>query len=194
MIGGWLGIIFILSGFPQVQVNWDTSDRTAIDIVVPGVDKILPTCLQSGLELRYRFEVQVCKRRPLWFDSCGPTRIKRHSLEYDPITQSYRLTSDWLGDRAGPITETFTTLNEASAAFQAAREVTLEFLADHSAELMNSRRLYLSVRIHSGCKGGYNETLARISSFLSLGLVRISGFDTGWLDFRVERNEPVASE
>ncbi len=43
--------------------------------------------------------------------------------------------------------------------------------------------------MYSECKGGYNRTVARISSFLTMGLVRLSGFDTGWVDFKLERPE-----
>ena len=42
---------------------------------------------------------------------------------------------------------------------------------------------YLHARVFSECRGEYNKTLVELSYYLTFGLVRLSGFNTGWYDY-----------
>ena len=78
---------------------------------------------------------------------------------------------------------------EASEAFGRIFKLPLIFLARGDQDYLGSGASYVSIRVSSECRGDFNKTLARISSVLTLGLVRLSGFDTGWLDFKLPRLE-----
>ena len=179
LFGAWL------LAMKDVQVNWLDERKQVLNIQMVGGDALAGTCLKSGLELEYRYSVQICKRRPLWLDSCTKSWERSQILSYDPITIKYRLLIDTFDDRAEAETQIFESRNRALAGLRQARGMPLTSLAEKAAELLSNRRTYLTVRVQSNCKGDYNETLAKLSSFLSLGFVQIAGFDTGWVDFNV---------
>lgn len=179
-------ILPLIFGFPDLKANWTDNLLDSVRVRVGGEDPLLDRCLKSGFELRYRYEVRLCKRRPLWFDYCPEERVIRHSLHYDPISDKYTLVVDWHGDQIEPRSETIASLEEAVESLAAVQNLPISFLSRGDEGLLQSRRRYLSIRVLSACKGDYNETLARISSVISLGLVRVSGFNTGWVDFRLD--------
>jgi len=174
---------------PQGRVSWSDASRKELRIRVEGKDELLGKCLKGGLEMEYEFEVQLCRRRAAWFDACAERLRDRHRLSLEPISGSYHFVSDRFGDEIGPQTHIISAQEEAVMALSEMNPVTLEYLAQADPKLMYSQNSYLRVRVQSHCRGDYNRTWARISSFLTLGLVRISGFDTGWMDFKLGLGE-----
>ena len=178
-------LIPLFFGLPEIQVSWTDSSFTVLHIRLDVADELLSKCLKSGLEMEYAFETQLCRRRAAWFDACARRCRDRHRLSFEPISGSYTLVSDRLDDEIGPQTRSFSSLEDARRAMAEVEPLNLEFLAAGEPRYIGNRRAYVRVRAESHCKGDYNRTLARISSFLTLGLVRISGFDTGWTDFKL---------
>ena len=188
----WLKIVALLPfllAAPDVQVDYSDRHFEEIDVRVVGEDELLDKCVKSGLSLQYDFEMRVCRRRLAWFDGCPEKRLERHTLSYDPISGNFRLQADRFGDHQEPRAQNYASSAEASRALAEVFKLPLQYLARGEPEYLDSERSYVSVRVSSECHGDYNKTLARISSFLTLGLVRLSGFDTGWLDFKLYRPE-----
>ncbi|NLF24805.1 MAG: DUF4390 domain-containing protein [Deltaproteobacteria bacterium] len=182
-------VLPLIFASPQVKVNWTDSKFESLHIRVDFKDELMGKCLRGGLEMEYAFDARLCRRRTVWFDACAELYRERHHLSFEPISSNYTLVSDRLDDDIGPQTRNFKSLEEAQAAMAEMEEVTLAELAGSESQYLNNSRVYLSARAQSRCKGSYNRTLAGISSFLTLGLVRISGFDTGWVDFTLAREE-----
>ncbi|MBN8550577.1 MAG: hypothetical protein J0M12_14775, partial [Deltaproteobacteria bacterium] len=59
----------------------------------------------------------------------------------------------------------------------------LSSLGFNSSDFPQNRSPFLGVRVIADCKGDYNETIAKISNFLTLGLVDVGSFDSGWVAF-----------
>ncbi|RMG43397.1 MAG: DUF4390 domain-containing protein [Candidatus Dadabacteria bacterium] len=177
------GLIF---AFPSVDVRWGDSTSENINILTAGKADWIPRCLNSGMEVRYRFEAQLCRRRSAWFDSCLGKRVETHRLSFDPITGSYRLVSDRLHDAVPPEEKTLKSYQEALQETGAVRSMPLAFLAAGHNKYLSARRAYVNVRVLVDCKGRYNETLAKISRVITLGLLRPNEYDSGWESFMLK--------
>jgi hypothetical protein len=156
-------------------------------VSVSGLDEMTAQCKKSGLEVRYRFEVRYCQEAYFWSDPCERSRLFLHSLQFDPISQTFRLGADRLGDDDPPTNETIEDETLALKKLASIPRVELRFLAPELADKEPSPRGYVGVRLLTQCKGVNNETLERLSYFLSLGMVRTSGFDSGWVSFKLQR-------
>lgn len=178
----------ILFAVPGLKMQWTGDERESVTIHLDGQEDFFDACLQSGFQLEYRFQIQICKRRPVWFDACKNDRIEKHTISFDAISQTYRMRSDRHGDTVGPATEILSSKEEASERQRTVREIPLMFLAHDDIDYVQSRRSYVSVRVKSSCLGEYNETFENISYVLTLGLVRLGGFDSGWVDFALHRD------
>ena len=51
---------------------------------------------------------------------------------------------------------------------------------------INPRRHYLRIRAMSDCRGKGNEIASKLSEILTLGLVKVEGFNTGWVDYTLK--------
>ena len=173
---------------PAVQLELEDSALPAATVRMAGQDDLLEKCLKSGFPFEYAFKVRICKRRPLWFDTCRERRLEKHRLKFDVISGIFRLEVDRFDDNKDPAVKNYTSLSEAAGEFSAVKQLPLLFLARGRKDYLHSRRSYLSARVSSKCLGEYSETLADISSVMTFGLVRINGFDTGWVDFTFERS------
>lgn len=180
---------------PVSEVHW-TSDRyEAISVSLEGEDELLDRCINSGFTLHYRFSFQLCRNSTLWFDECHSERQIRHSIKVDPISESYSVESDRYRDELEPQTLIFEDRENALDSFLNVEKVELDFLkTDSDIDTAPGKNSYVGVRVISHCEGEVNRTLSRISSFLTLGLVRVSGFNTGWRDFVLIQAPPATQE
>jgi hypothetical protein len=96
----------LMFAFPDLRVNWSGGQLNAVRVVAEGKDEVMEQCVKSGLEVRYRYELRICKRRFLWADSCNDPKVEVHSLQYDPISESYRVMVDKIGDNEAAKTTT----------------------------------------------------------------------------------------
>jgi len=167
---------------PDVSVNWVGTQRDEVEIKVLGDDDLMAQCVESGLEARYLYEIQLCRSRTLWWDSCDAMVEAVHAVTRDPIGDSYTARVDQIGDGADAVVSTVPTLREAMSISAAVPKFPVSKSSNGQAD-----DAYLAVRVRSDCRGGYNRTLARIGYFLSFGLVEVSGFNTGRIDFHLQR-------
>ena len=176
------GAIF---AFPEPKVNWVSPQHDSVKVEVAGKDDFISQCLSSGLELRYRYEARVCKRRLLWADSCEEEKVEIRTLQYDHISEGFRLSIDWLGDKIPA--KVIHITNQAEALNAIANIAAIDFvdLGFKPEDFPLSSSPYMGIRVIADCKGDYNETIAKISSWLTLGLVDLATYDSGWVDFRI---------
>jgi hypothetical protein len=168
---------------PAIHVRWNAARDGSLRVELLGEDPQAPACLRGGFEVSYRYELELCLKRTIWFDSCLPTRLLIQALAYDPLAETYKVTTDLLGDEESPLTEQFTRLAEAQARLAEIPKIRQGFFGAEESLYRSSGRALLSVRLVASCKGEFSETLSRVSYLLSLGLMRTSGFTTGWHNF-----------
>ncbi len=182
-------LIFVplIFGFPDLRVNWSGGEYNSVRVVAEGKEELINQCIEGGLEVRYRYEFRICRRRFLWADACAEDVVHTRSLQFDPISESYRVSVDKLGDHLAPKVITHPTLEEALGDVTTLYSPSLNELGFSDKKYPQSRSPYLGVRVVADCKGDYNETFSRISSFLTLGMVDIGTYDSGWVDFSLVR-------
>lgn len=169
------------------RIDWSDSSYQAINVLLSGYNETVERCIQSGLEVRYRYELQLCRRRTMWFHSCKDKTVVLRTLEFDPITQHYKVLRDTLGDGRSGLSSRAASLEEGLSALSSVSGFPLDVLTDGDDSFMEASKLYVSARVVATCRGQYNETLARIGYLLTLGLVKISALNTGWIDFNLDR-------
>lgn len=177
----------LVFAFPDLQVNWSGGEHSAVRVVAEGKEGTIDQCIESGLEVRYRYELRLCRRRTLWADYCKDSRITIHAVQYDPISESYKVAMDTLSDGYPPKVVTFLVLEDALRAVTTLSSPPLKDMGYNSDAFPSRRDPYIGVRVITDCKGDYNETMARISNFLTLGLLEIGSFDSGWSDFSLTK-------
>ena len=177
----------LIFGFPDLKVNWTGGEFNSVRVLAEGKEALISQCIESGLAVRYRYEFRVCRRRLLWADTCGDEVVHTRTLQYDPISESYRVSIDKLGDHLAPRVVTHPALDEALQNVTVLYSPSLSELGYSERRYPQKRAPYLGVRVVTDCKGDYNETFARISSFLTLGILDIGTYDSGWVDFSLVR-------
>ena len=181
-----LAALPLLFALPEFRINWKDSRHDALNVSISGYNETVERCIESGLEVRYRYELQLCRRRTLWFHACKERNVVLQSLQFDPISEMYKVTRDRLGDDRGAVRTSAGTFEEGLAAASNVSDLPLGFLSGGDQAFVSDPRLYVSARVLATCRGEYNETLARIGYFLTLGLVKVSAFNTGRIDFNLD--------
>lgn len=183
--------LLILLAFPDMSVKWSSPANDAISVAVDRGDPRVEECLSAGLQVRYRYDFQICRRRTGWFSACKDVRSIVSTLEYDPISENYKLVSDRLYDSVEPETTRYLSIAEALGALVSLKGIPLQALGGHNEMSRARKPLSVWAKLDTGCRGEYNQTIARISYFLSLGLVKLSEHSTGWVEYSLN---PSASE
>ena len=180
-------ILPLLFGLPTISVNWSDPTHKAFTVRVIEHDPLLLQCKTSGLEVYYRFDMKLCRRRTAWFDECKAGRREIHSLQWDPISESFRVESDRHGDVEGPVISNISSFEEAVDEISAVRSIPLDFLTEDDLSFGGENNLYLRTKVSFTCRGQSSQTLDRLSSILTLGLVSIGSSNSGWIDFNIEK-------
>ena len=180
-------ILPLLFGLPAVSVNWTDGSESGFTIRVLEHDPVLYQCRKSGLEVIYRFDMRLCQRQTLWLDTCKSDRREIHSLEWEPVSETFKVVSDRHGDADGPVTNTISSFEEALADISTAHNVPLGYLSDGDESFLAGSGLYLRTKVSFTCKGQYSQTMDRLSSILTLGLVSVGASNSGWIDFDFQK-------
>ena len=176
-------LIPLFFALPSIAVNWSDTRGHSFNIVVSGREEILEQCARSGIEVRYRYQIHACKKRSWWFDRCRDDAELVQSLQYDPISENIRVMTDRMGDSIAPEITHVATIEEAFDAISTIKGVPLASIDSESKS--SDDRDYVSVRLISDCKGEYSQVAKRISTILTLGLIKVGSFDSGWVDFEL---------
>lgn len=177
--------LFLL--FPALDVNW-SSTPGVVRIAFRGEDEFINRCAQSGLEVRYEFEIKLCRERGLWFDVCAESLREIRTFRYDPISESYLLRRDRLGDSLPPVTD---AAPDRQRAFQFVQSttVTIDVMESPPGFSRGARGDYLAVRSHARCRSEQSGTFERLSSILSFGIVGPGILESGWVRYNLEGSE-----
>lgn len=176
-------LLIILLLKPEFELHWVTQgDTSRLRASLRGYESELATCLSSGLSVRYRYEFELCRRRRFWFDDCEGNRTAISNVEFDPISETYAVSSDLLGDRDPPVVERVTDVPKALAIASNRSDIPLSWLS-RGKELGEVERQRFRGRVSAECRGEYSESMKRLSYILSFGLRKSSGYDSGWVEF-----------
>jgi hypothetical protein len=187
MLFRWLLLLPLFLLTADFQVNWISGRKNAVRVRYQADrSDFVRSCVRNELKVRYRYDMQLCRRRSWWLDSCQDTRRFVNTMEYDPITESYVVFQDGMFDEIDGTVRRFNSFDEAIGALSAVSEVKLADLTAVDPVFLQSPRLVMAVRLVADCRGDYNRLFADISSFITFGFVRISGFDTGVIGFDLE--------
>jgi len=182
----FFNIVFLLPiffAFPDLSVDRRASKIESFTVRAAGEDSLLDDCLKSGLEASYRYEVSLCRPRLFWAPTCYDERVETHAVSMDPISETYKFTWDRLGDSIGPESVSMTDIDLIKKAMRHSRSMSTRYLTDGKKTVIEHPKAFLNVRFISECRGEYNKTLSKISYYLTLGLVKVSGTDSGWNRF-----------
>lgn len=186
-ISGFAAILTVVIGL--VQVNWASPGKAAISIAAPQRQPEILECLSSSLQARLRFDVRLCHRRSGWFDGCEESRSELHTVQFDEITESYRVVSDRFGDDLEPVAVGIPARSEAIKVATSLQDLPLTFLARDEQQLLDQQDTYIQVRTIFVCRGEVNRTLAHLSRIITLGLVNVVEDSSGWSDFELHPTE-----
>jgi hypothetical protein len=167
---------------PQPSLRWTDHSRYELSLSLTGTDPYLAECLNSGLPLRYQYSVQLCERESAWFDSCGPQRELVKTAKYSPISEQYSIESEGvLGTTQSK--EILTDIEEVTDHLMMLNGISLRSLLETTEEdLSVTQDTVLKVRVVSVCDGEVADLFTHPSYFLTMGMYRMSGFNSGWID------------
>lgn len=176
--------VFALTG-AFFRVHWTDSSRSAVSITAEGLRPAIEECLDSGRLAKVRFEMRMCRKRSSWLDACSTERSELHAIDYDIITESYRVVSDLHGDGSDPVAVGFPNRASAVDSTIVMPKVELAFLSRGDSELLNHERNYLQVRTVLLCRGSVNRLLAHLSQIVTFGIVNVKEEGSDWFDFPI---------
>ncbi len=180
-------VLFVVPPLVDLSVRWTDDKREALEIKITAQNEVLDRCLSSGLEVRYRYELSFCSRRSIWFNACKDRRLIFQSIQYDAVSQTYNVMTDRHGDEEDEISESFDSKERAIDQVSHIPALPLSYLSQSDIKFMDRSGRYVSLRVLGECRGEYSEALAKIGYFLTLGMVKVSGFNSGWLDFELDK-------
>lgn len=178
----------ILAVAPHLLIQ--TNDQ-GVRVAVQGRDESMARCIDAGLELEYRFEVEVCRKRSLWFDSCGGVKQQITSLRYEPVSDIYLVWRDIIGDKEKPWGMRFMSAEDGISEASVSKSTSYHLLAGGEDRLQSGERRYIRARASTRCKEERDRTLDRVTEGLTFGLVKPDHFDSGWKEKKLEVEEEV---
>lgn len=184
-MGGFIPFVagISLSVLAALQVAWSTKDQRGLTITAVERQEEVRECLDASLLARVRFEVRLCHRRESWLDGCEDTRTEVHTIQFDEVTESYRVVSDRIGDKLEATAVGVPSRMEAVRVTLTIPQMPLEFLARDNPALLGQEGTYVQVRTGVSCRGGGARMFAHLSRILTLGLVNTVESRSSWHDF-----------
>jgi hypothetical protein len=184
-VSGFIPLVagITLSVIAALQVSWATNDQYGLTIVALERQEEVRECLEASLLARVRFEARLCHRRRNWFDGCEDTRSEVHTIQFDEVTESYRVVSDRLGDKLEATAVGVPSRAEAVKLTLTVPQMPLEFLARDNPAVLWQEGTYVQVRTGISCRGGGPRMFAHLSRILTLGLVNTVESRSSWHDF-----------
>ena len=177
--------VFLAS--PEVSASWTSQALEHIQVEVSGEEEFIRPCLYGGLEVAYRYELQLCKNRTLWLDPCKESKLVIHSLKLDPISENYIVSKDLLRDDDPPLSRSIRDFREAIEELASIKQFPVQILSSGKQTVPKRPRDYIGLRVVAECRGEYNKNLARVASLLTFGITSSDEFDTGWVDFSLAK-------
>lgn len=176
--------LLIVFAFPTLGVHWTSPTNKELNINVTDANQLeMLKCAQEKFDIKYKFELQLCKRGRFYSARCGPERLENHSLRFDPITQAYKVTIDRLGDKLEPVSTTYDTLDAAMADVSRIDSLPLNYLWTKPDSGRTSS--WIKVRVVASCKEDSYRAFSWIPYLVTLGLVEPGVYSSGWQRFEL---------
>jgi hypothetical protein len=185
--------IFALTA-PFLRVSWTSHDMDALTVQADGLKESIVECLTEGRQALVRFEVRLCRRRSGWLDRCETPRTELRTVEYDGITESYRVVSDRFGDLPEATAVGVPSRDEATRMVVTSDSFPLSFLERDEPGLVKNPKAYAAVRTIYRCKGSSTRTFAHLSRLLTFGLLNVVESVSDWHDFSLAPEDAVSPE
>lgn len=176
---------------PSLDVRWSSPIQESISIVAGDREGIAKRCLNESHQARLRFEVQLCRKRSGWFDYCEEPRAELHTAMFDPVTESYRVVSDRLGDTLEPTAVGIPIRSESIRSLVTVSKFPIDFLLREEMDLASHPGAYLRIRTVFKCREGGVRAFAHLSRFLTLGLVNTVEDVSEWSEFNLASTEQM---
>ncbi len=181
-----LGFILVLFGAPPIALDWKGEGHQEFQFTF---DTNSEPCrkqeIDDGFKVKYKFRVQGCRPTIGWSSECGDPITEIHDIRFDPVTESFKVTTDRLGDELEPRSSTFSTAEEAFAFAARVESFTYEALRARSSGIKLSQEdgAFVRARVFTECKDGFEEAVSWLPYVLTFGLVDRVDFDSGWYNF-----------
>jgi hypothetical protein len=166
----------------ELAVKWDNPERTSVMIEVTKHDAGMEECRQSGAEVYYRYESEICVRRKSWGENCKKVLVNTRTLSVDPISETYSVVSDRWGDDVPAEKHSYTEYSQALVGLSQVPAVPIDL------DEAERRRQFMNVRVRFICKGQSSALLTRLSQIITLGIAPAEGIDSGWQEFDFPKN------
>jgi hypothetical protein len=164
-------------------LNWNDSEHSVLRVNVPGREQAIRECVDSGFQVRFRFYLELCRARTFWFDKCYPVMTSQKTLSFDAIGDQYRLNFDIFDDQQEP--QDFQLSSREDAIEEVARVAQIKLIALSTDGKISTNKGKINLRIKSDCRSALKENLSQVSSLLSLGIIQVHRYDSGWISFPI---------
>jgi len=178
-------ITLLAAPAPQAAVRWHDTSLESVSVILDHEQPAeLRELLERGLELRFRTNIKLCRKRGFWFDPCGKTGLEIKQIKRDQLSDNYRISEDRFYDQEEPLTRSVERLDDA---LQQARHVSaypLKIILGRQdlAQARRSKRSYLYVRLE--VEVVRSRSMVEWGTYLlSLGLLDAKSYDSGWHKF-----------
>jgi hypothetical protein len=161
----------------ELSANWDNPEKTAVKVFIIQHDESMEECRQSGAEVYYRYETEMCVRRKSWGENCKKVLINTRTLNFDPITETYSVVSDRWGDDDPAEKHSYTEWSQALSSLSEVTNIPV------SLDQEERRRQFMNAKVRFICKGQSSALLSRLSQIITLGIAPAEGIDSGWQEF-----------
>jgi hypothetical protein len=191
----FFAVMLSLYAVSEMSLSWIGANKESLTLLTPVNSDEISQCIASGFQMRYQIELKLCGKVQGWFAECGGIRKEIRTIEFDDIAEGYRFFADSIGDGKEGTTRVYGEREHAIAALSTLENIALDSLMipDSNGTIPNDMSV-VNVRIISECNGGYNETLARMTYLLSLGLVSLHEADSGWVRFALNETNTLLTK
>lgn len=180
-------LMFLASAQAQSPVlTWTDSSRAMLRVELVGMKEDFSQCVDSGFEVRVRFDLELCRKRSFWYDSCYDTITSQKIVRYDPVGEQYQLSFDLFGDSDEPMVTQYKDVS--GAVIEATKIARVKMLSLSKGRDVERDNHYLKVKIIGECRG-FQENMAQVSKLLSLGVVQVHRYNSGWMSFPLNVSE-----
>jgi hypothetical protein len=189
MIDTVFAIALIIFGAPPISLDWKGGESHEFQFIFREASEPCKDELVKGSrEVQYRFMIQGCDSSPLLGRDCGRVIREIHHIRFDPITESYKVMTDRLGDDFEPRSVTFKTIDEALGFAQRIDSVTFETIRARSPGIKfeGNAKAFIRAKVIAECKDSLGEVLSWIPHIITLGIIDRTDYDSGWYNFSIE--------
>lgn len=183
-----LKILIFISLFAVSSLEVRVESTDAKHLSVKFLQEHYPAAreqLGKGLELRFRYTFKLCQKYSIWFDSCADELVIIYRVRHDPVTESFRVTTDRLGDQDKPVTVSYSDIEQALAIVSRVEQISLELLPEWKKYSSRAKRAYLGSRLVISLRDTERSFLDWLPRIITLGLIDSSDFDSQWQDIEL---------